>query len=383
MGEKLPNDLISTEDRYHKMIAEVKDYAILMLDVDGNVQNWNLGAEHIKGYSAAEAIGMNFRNFYRECDRKEQLPEQLIDEALTAGRASHEGWRVRKDGSMFWGSVVITALHDNNNNVIGFSKVTRDLTERKLNEDRINSYMRDIELRNKELEEFAYIASHDLQEPLRKIRIFSEMLQSSLNDAEAAIKYSKKINDGAARMSALITGILKYSQLSAVELNYEEIPLNEVIDEVREDYELLLSEKNITLNNGNLPNIKGIRTQIIQLFANLVSNAIKFSADNPVIDISTAPLTEKEQEKMAAFENTVEYTKIIFSDNGEGFDQQYADQIFKIFKRLTTNPGTGIGLALCKKIVENHQGSISVSSQQGKGSTFTIILPLQENSQEN
>jgi PAS domain S-box-containing protein len=376
MAEEQPEKLRASEERYQKMIAEVKDYAILMLDIDGNVQNWNLGAEHIKGYAATEAIGMNFREFYRESDRKDNLPEQLINEALTTGRATHEGWRVRKDGSMFWGAVVITALHDNNNHVIGFSKVTRDLTERKLNEDRINNYMRDIELRNRQLEEFAYIASHDLQEPLRKIRIFSEMLQNNLNNPEAAEKYSQKINDGAARMSALITGILKYSQLSVLEQNWEEIDLNEVITEVYDDYELLLAEKNITLNTGELPKIKGIRTQITQLLANLVSNAIKFSTFNPEINISTVSITEKEQEELAALENDSEYTKITVSDNGAGFDQQYADQVFKIFKRLTTNPGTGIGLALCKKIVENHGGNISVQSALGRGTTFSIILPV-------
>jgi PAS domain S-box-containing protein len=375
MAEEHPEKLRASEERYHKMVAEVKDYAILMLDVDGNIENWNLGAEHIKGYTAAEAIGLNFRVFYRESDRKENLPEKLIEEARLTGRATHEGWRVRKDGSMFWGAVVITALHDSDGYIIGFSKVTRDLTERKLTEDRINNYLRDIEMRNRQLEEFAYIASHDLQEPLRKIRIFSEMLENNLNNPEAAAKYSKKINDGAARMAALITGILKYSQLSALEQEREAIDLNQVVAEVKDDYELLIAEKNILFTTGKLPIITGIRTQITQLFANLVSNAIKFSGVFPEVSIQAEPVTPKELTDNETLSSDLEYVKIIVSDNGEGFDQQYAEQVFKIFKRLTTNPGTGIGLALCKKIVENHQGSISVKSASGRGTAFSIFLP--------
>jgi PAS domain S-box-containing protein len=369
--------LRASEERYQKMIAEVKDYAILMLDVDGNVQNWNLGAEHIKGYTTSEAVGLNFRVFYRERDRKDKLPERLINEAYTTGRATNEGWRVRKNGSMFWGSVVITALHDTDGSVIGFSKVTRDLTERKLAEDQINNYMRDIELRNRQLEEFAYIASHDLQEPLRKIRIFSEMLVSSLNDPAAAAKYAGKINDGAARMSTLISGILKYSQLSSGEQTYEDVDLNDVIKEVREDYELVMSEKKVLFLADPMPVIKAVRTQMIQLFANLVSNAIKFSGRNPEIHITCkfATGTELKTHEIEGVEKS--HVKISVADNGEGFDQQYADQVFKIFKRLTNNPGTGIGLALCKKIVENHHGSISVTSRPNAGTIFTIILPVE------
>lgn len=369
--------LSTIEEQYQKMVAEVKDYAILMLDVDGNVQNWNLGAEHIKGYSAKEAVGLNFRVFYRESDRREKLPEKLIGEALATGRATNEGWRVRKDGSMFWGSVVITALHDNNGTVIGFSKVTRDLTERKLAEDRIETYLRDIELRNRQLEEFAYIASHDLQEPLRKIRIFSEMLETNLSDPESATKYARKINDSAARMSTLISGILKYSQLSSSEQTLELVDLNEVIAEVHEDYELLMTEKQVYFFTGKLPVINAVRTQMTQLFANLVSNAIKFSGKDPEIIISAEPLESSQMAAHNIEDTTKNYIKITVSDNGEGFDQQYAQQVFKIFKRLTNSPGTGIGLALCKKIVENHKGTIAVTSKPNVGSSFILVLPTE------
>src|SRR5580704_355085 len=123
------DELRKSEERYHKMIEEVEDYAILMLNREGIVQNWNKGAEKIKGYKESEIVGKSFRLFYLPEDREKKLPEKLIEEAVRNGKAIHEGWRMRKDGSKFWGSIVITALHDEERNVIGFSKVTRDLTE--------------------------------------------------------------------------------------------------------------------------------------------------------------------------------------------------------------------------------------------------------------
>ncbi|MES2484966.1 MAG: ATP-binding protein [Bacteroidota bacterium] len=367
---------IEGEERYHKMIEEIQDYAILLLDVDGNIQNWNKGAQKIKGYSEQDIVGKNFRIFYQDSDREDLLPEKLINEATTNGRANHEGWRVRSDGSIFWGLVVITALHDADNNIIGFSKVTRDLTERKLAEDRIKEYARDIELRNQQLEEYAYIASHDLQEPLRKIQVFTEMLENSLDDKEMAMRHLDKISTSAKRMSHLIKDVLKYSQVAQTEAMFSSVNLNKILVDIIEDYELLVHEKGVIINTGKLPEIKGILIQVQQLFSNLLGNAIKFSGQNPTIDITATPLSDFEAAQYKGFSKDRSYTKILFKDNGQGFDPQYSEQVFKMFKRLTTNSGTGIGLALCKKIVENHGGIISVESQQGKGSTFTVILPV-------
>src|SRR5690606_19160369 len=201
-----------TEELYHKMIEEVEDYAILLLNKDGIIQNWNLGAEKIKGYKEEEIVGKNFRTFYLDEDRKNNFPEKLINQAKEDGKAMHEGWRLRKDGSKFWGYIVITALHDEDGKVIGFSKVTRDLTERKLAEDKMLEYAKNIEIRNKQLEEYAYIASHDLQEPLRKIQIFTELLEKNLKDEKAAKMSLNKIRASAIRMSKLIKDVLRYSQ---------------------------------------------------------------------------------------------------------------------------------------------------------------------------
>jgi PAS domain S-box-containing protein len=144
-------DLKKSEERYHKMVEEVEDYAIILLDKEGNILDWNRGAEQIKGYKPNEIIGQNFRIFYLPQDRQKQLPETLLSEAIEKGKATHEGWRVKKDGTKFWGSIVITALHDSNEKIIGFSKVTRDLTERKAAEEEKERYALALEQKNAEL----------------------------------------------------------------------------------------------------------------------------------------------------------------------------------------------------------------------------------------
>lgn len=370
-------DLKMSEERYHKMIEEVQDYAILLLDRDGYILNWNLGAEKIKGYTAEEIVGKNFRIFYQSHDREDKLPERLIQQANDYGRAMHEGWRVRKDGSRFWGSIVITALHDDGNNIIGFSKVTRDLTERKLADDQMQSYAREIELRNKQLEEYAYIASHDLQEPLRKIKVFAEMLEKNIGNEDLVKRNIEKIGSAAKRMSNLIKDVLQYSQLSGVDELYTDVDLNTVIAVIKDDFELLITQKNVRLAHDTLPVIKGIPIQLHQLFANLINNAIKFSSNDPLIEILSAVATVEEVSSDTGLNASLHYVKIIVRDNGIGFEQQYGEQIFKMFKRLTDNSGTGIGLALCKKIVENHNGHIGVVSEPGKGTEFSIFLPVE------
>ncbi|MXN91333.1 PAS domain S-box protein [Flavobacterium sp. Sd200] len=370
--------LKKSEERYHKMIEEVQDYAIVLLDTEGFIINWNRGAEKIKGYTEKEILGRNFREFYLDHDRVGLLPEKLIKQAHDTGRAMHEGWRRRKDGTAFWGSIVITALHDADNNIIGFSKVTRDLTERKLADDQMANYAKDIEFRNKQLEEYAYIASHDLQEPLRKIQIFSEMLENDLeeNQKEGAMRSLEKIKTASRRMSNLIKDVLKYSQLSRADELFETVDLNTIFATVKEDFDLLTEQKGVTIQHTALPVITGIPIQLHQLFGNLLSNAIKFSSEDPLIEIETFKVPQTELEYYPKLNPGRSYVKIIFKDNGIGFNQQYGEQIFKMFKRLTDNSGTGIGLALCKKIVQNHNGHISVASEIGKGTQFTILLPV-------
>jgi PAS domain S-box-containing protein len=374
--EERTRTLKQSEERYHKMIDEVQDYAIILLDKEGFILNWNKGAEKIKGYSEKEILGKNFRMFYLEEDRIRKLPEQLINEAIEKGKAMHEGWRVRKDGTKFWGSIVITALHNDENNIIGFSKVTRDLTQRKLSEDRLKDYTRELEFQNRQLEEYAHIASHDLQEPLRKIKTFANLLLKNVDDKTAVNKNIEKINSSAVRMETLIKDVLKYSQLSQTDNLFIATDLNKVLEDVKEDFELLIDQTRAKISYSALPVVKAVPIQMHQLFSNLIGNAIKFSNQNPVIEITSEKLLNDEVKKYPQLNSDSDYLKITFKDNGIGFEPQYAEQVFKLFQRLhNNNYGTGIGLALCKKIAKNHKGHISVSSEPNKGTTFNIFLP--------
>lgn len=380
-------ELKRVEDQYHRMVDEIQDYAIILLSKDGTIQNWNKGAEKIKGYREEEIVGKKISVFYQIEDQTNGLPEKLLTEATTNGRAIHEGWRVRKDKSLFWGSTVITAVHDEQGNIVGFTKVTRDLTERKMAEDQLLRSARKLEQKNaelvhsnNELEQFAYVASHDLQEPLRKIQAFSSLLEKSLNDPTEAKKYFDKITSAASRMSVLIRDLLNYSKLSKSDEKLTPTDLNQVLKEVLTDFELLIREKEAEIHTAPLPVIMGIPHQLHQLFLNLISNALKFSRIPPVIEISSERILPSALERAGNLRTDKKYVQISVKDNGIGFDPQYSEKIFTIFQRLNTRnsySGTGIGLALCRKIVENHHGSISAMGEPDKGAVFRVILPLE------
>lgn len=384
-------ELRISEERYHKMIAEVQDYAIILLDREGNIQNWNSGAQLIKGYHPDEIVGKNFRLFYTKEDQANGLPKRLLTVARTSGKVAHEGWRVRKDGSRFWGSVVITALHNEENNVIGYSKVTRDLTEKKKADDALRQNAAQLDLKSKTLERlnaeltsFTYVASHDLKEPLRKIKIFASRIKEVDYSPEKVDEFVDKIMSSATKMQSLIENLLAYSQVSNDETQFEKVNLNSVLDSVKIDLEVLIHEKEGIIEADHLPVISGVNFQLHQLFLNLISNSLKFSQDNkpPYIKISSRMLTGPEVPSSTS-DTSNKYHHISVMDHGIGFPQEQADKIFEAFHRINKKgpiAGTGIGLAIVKKIVENHNGVISAEGNPGEGAIFNIYLPIEGNS---
>ncbi len=386
LAEKQLEYLAQSEERYHQMVAEVQEYAILLLDTEGVIQNWNVGAERIKGYKSEDIVGKNFRVFYPKEDAANLKPERLIKEAIETGRAIDEGWRVRKDASQFWASVVITALHDKQGNIIGFSKVTRDLTERKMNEERLKEYAQELEQKNKELirsnselESFTYISSHDLQEPLRKIQILSDSILQNEADklSDKGRSYLKSLIQNALRMQNLIQDILSFAQLSHAKDKTAPVDLNAVLKEIKSSI-IESGPFKLTIQLADLPTVHGISFQLRQVFNNLISNAIKYRKpknDEVIIKVFSEKITADENcEPLIPGEK---YYKISVADNGIGFDQTYANQIFELFKRLhsySEYPGTGIGLALCKKIIENHKGTIKACGKKNEGATFEVYL---------
>ncbi|HEY0067888.1 MAG TPA: PAS domain S-box protein [Flavisolibacter sp.] len=374
-------ELRKSEERYHKMIDEVEDYAIILLDKNGIVQNWNKGAEKIKGYKEKEIVGKSFETFYLEEDRKDKLPHKLISQARDQGKAIHEGWRLRKDGTMFWGSIVLTALHDDENNIIGFSKVTRDLTNRKLAEDKLREYTSQLEFQNKELEQFAYAASHDMKEPLRKIHFYnSYIFDNTSNQLDQKSKeYLDRSINAVRRMSNLIEDLLTYSKTTSGADGFEAVDLNGVVNEIllhhREEFE----QKKISISLGRLPVIQAIPFQLKQILDNLINNSIKYKhPDRDVMIRITSELVSGSQIQNKSAEADKQYHKISVEDNGIGFDPQYAEKIFEVFQRLNNLPGakgSGIGLAICKKIMQNHKGFIKATGRENTGACFDIYIP--------
>jgi two-component system, chemotaxis family, CheB/CheR fusion protein len=247
----------------------------------------------------------------------------------------------------------------------------------------LKSSIEELKQTNLQLDQFAHVASHDLQEPLRKILTFSMRLQDNHKDElSTEVKgYLHKIEASSSRMTVLIKDLLNYSRLLQHEKLFSKTDLNVTLDTTLVDFELLIEEKKAEIVVAKLPTLDAIPFQMNQLFNNLISNSLKFSKDGvpPVITITSRKLPEKEIEKYASLNPALSYVEIILQDNGIGFDQKYADQIFTIFQRLHSNEtysGTGIGLSLCKKIVENHHGEIFADSKENEGAVFHIILPL-------
>lgn len=261
--------------------------------------------------------------------------------------------------------------------------IITDLSEKKHNEQILQQKNLELLHLNESLDQFASIASHDLQEPLRKIKTFTSLLEQRFNndlpqDAKGLIN---KIKESSERMSLLIKSVLNFSRVSHRENMFDETDLNKVLADTLKDFDLLIHEKNAFIRIEHLPVIEAIPLQISQLFYNLIGNALKFSKAEtaPCISISFRMLSTREIEKKFKLNNQLSYAEISFNDNGIGFEQQFAKQIFLVFERLNNQQqysGTGIGLALCQKITENHQGRIYAESRENNGATFYVILPL-------
>ena len=359
--------------QFRLAVQEMRDYAIFMLDVSGVVRSWNDGAERAKGYTAEEIIGQHFSRFYPP-EHAVEKSRRALELAARHGRHEDEGWRVRKDGSRFWANAIITAIRTPGGKLIGFAKVTRDLSERRANDEALRESREALREKaehlarsNADLEQFAYVASHDLQEPLRMVTSFMELLKKRHGgqlDAEAGEFIAFAI-DGATRMKQLLTDLLAYSRVSGAPSAVSPIDAEAVLRDALLNLELAVKESQAVVTHDALPRVAAERLQMVQLFQNLIANSIKFrGAAAPRVHVSARRAE----------------TEWVFSvrDHGIGIDPEHSERIFQLFQRLharTEYPGTGIGLAICKKIVERHGGRIWVESQLGSGATFFFTLP--------
>ncbi len=276
-------------------------------------------------------------------------------------------------------SGILTVAVDVTAQVIARQKIEEVVTERTKELANAN---KDLQKSNAELAQFAYIASHDLQEPLRKISTFSQMLENSLGNKidDHSRKYLNKINYSSARMNDLIRDVLNYSELVKENEIFVEVELNKVLENIKTDYDLLIEQKEATIQCTDLPIVEAIPLQMSQLFGNLVGNALKFARKEvaPVITITASKLSKEELYK-SSLDQDLDYYKIQITDNGIGFKKEYANQIFNIFQRLhrkSEYAGTGIGLAMCKKIALNHHGDINAAGSNETGAVFNVMLPV-------
>jgi two-component system CheB/CheR fusion protein len=298
----------------------------------------------------------------------------------------------RYDGEQRWVMFTGKPTFSTDGNFTGYIGTSTDIDEQKHMVDKLDKLVsqrtfdlqeinKELQRSNSELEQFAYVASHDLQEPLRKIMTFSDRLQT-FNEVlpDLGKKYIEKIEASTHRMSQLIDDLLNFSSSTRADKKFTQTDLDKILKLELADFEVIANQKKASINADKLPEIEAIPVQMEQLFHNLISNALKFSKEDeaPVITISVREVPIAEIDAHPELESSVPHIEIIFKDNGIGFSPEFAEQIFVIFQRLNekrNSPGTGIGLALCRKIVNNHGGKIYAESSPNEGTAFHIILP--------
>jgi two-component system, LuxR family, sensor kinase FixL len=371
-------------DTYELLFEHAPD-SVVMIDQFNTIRFWNKKSEEIFGWTSETVIGKNTSEVmipprFREAHNN-GMKRFLSTGEVRVLNKTIEVPALHKNGNEFFISLTISKLQLSG--VTNFLAFIRDVTEQKNNQTVLEQKTRELEQANERLEQFASIASHDLKEPLRKLRIYSSQITS--DDTEELSPKVKsnliKINESARRMQELIDGVLSYSSLNAEQVK-EHYSLNEILQSVLNNLEDRITELNAIIEYQNLPSAYVIPFQMEQLFQNLISNALKFSIAGkpPVINITYSIIAQNEMADQTVQPST-EYLQINVSDNGIGFNNEAAEKIFGLFQRLNAKAayeGSGLGLAICKRVVENHGGIIRAHSTPGNGATFTIILPLRD-----
>lgn len=366
--------LAASEARYRNLVENAP--LPIFVHRDGKFVYLNPAAVEIHGVASAdELIGTPLKDFLLPAYIP-QLEKRLSEAAAGATHVRVSETKIKRaDGAVV--DVIVSAMPVDFAGTPAQLTILQDITDRKRAEEQLRAYAIELERSNRELQDFAYVASHDLQEPLRKIQVFGERLQTKYRDTldETAQDYLTRMEDAASRMKKLIQDLLAFSRVTTHAKPFTPVDLNEVVTGVLQDLETRITETGATVQVGQLPTIEADSTQMRQLFQNLIGNAIKFHRDGvpPVVTISAECLPDDTSAR--------DLCRITVADNGIGFDPKYLDRVFAVFQRLHSRseyPGTGVGLALCRKIVLRHQGTITADSTPGEGSTFIVMLPTRQ-----
>ncbi|MFL5347837.1 MAG: PAS domain S-box protein [Hyalangium sp.] len=357
-----------SEERFRLLVEGVKDHAIFMLDPTGRVLTWNPGAERLKGYRPEEIIGQHFRRFYPEEDIRAGKCERELEVALREGRFEEEGWRLRKDGSRFWASVVLTSLHDSVGHHIGFAKVTRDLTDRRrMEEERLRLAHAEESVRLRD--EFLSIASHELKTPLTALQLQLHSLRERLEklDSKLAGKLDRA-SRSSERLGDLVESLLDVSRIATgrFDLQPQRFDLAEAVREICERIRDVATKAGCELILQADQPLMGTwdRLRLEQVLNNLLSNAIKYAAETP-IRVSLA-----QEGETAVLE---------VSDKGPGIAEAAFSRIFDRFERaaeIRHHGGLGLGLYVVREIVKAHNGMVTVRNLPEGGACFTVRLPI-------
>lgn len=360
--QKSKEELENFAERFHKLVNGAP-VGMLAIDVDGKIIIVNEMSAKIFGYQPEELIGEHIEQLIPLKHRTKHIQHRknfFCDPKIRPMGEDLDLFGLKKDGTEIPVEIALSPIQHKEKTIIAASIV--DITQRRIAED-------EIKRSNEELEQFAYVASHDLQEPIRKIVGFTQLFSSQFNGEFEGKKreYMDYIVDGSKRMQSLIQDLLQYSRAGTAELSYEELNFKDIVEEALTNLELLVKETNAKITYQDLPtNLKAHRNFMVRLFQNLIGNSLKYrSEESPQIDIFARENC-----------NTWEFT---IKDNGIGIDQKYAERIFIIFQRLHAKSeysGTGIGLAVCRRMLERHKGKIWLEPHNGKGSIFKFTLPI-------
>lgn len=365
------NGPAALEAKYRALVEAIQDYAIFTLDATGHITSWNRGVGNIKGYAANEIIGKHFSVFYTPDAVARGWPEYELRQAAAQGRFEDEGWRVRKDGSLFWANVIITAMYDEDHVLQGFAKVTRDMTERKR--------LQELEESSRRMSEFLATLSHELRNPLAPMRNAVNLMRLESEQAKLAgavsatlVQCQTVLDRQLSHMTRLVDDLLDMGRITSgkVELQYSRVELSEIVSRAAEAVKPVLDRRRQRLHTrvpGNIM-LRADPTRLIQVLQNLLHNASKFSPPASRIEVSCRVEPQA--------------VEICVTDEGQGIPAADLDGIFDLFVqrkqgKVSDDGGLGIGLSLCRSLVELHGGSIRASSPgENLGSTFTVRLPL-------